>query len=76
MGFIRGFGQFWYDFLIGDDWKIAAAVTTTLILGGAVLLGAGLWKDVNSQQWFTAALGVALMAAFVIALRIDTRECQ
>ena len=37
IGLLKGFGRFWYDFLIGDDWKIAAAVL--LVLGtGAVLL--------------------------------------
>ena len=28
--FIKAFGQFWYDFIIGDDWKIAAAVIIAL----------------------------------------------
>ena len=22
MRFLKSFGQFWYDFIIGDDWKI------------------------------------------------------
>jgi hypothetical protein len=69
MGFIRGFGQFWYDFLIGDDWKIAAAVVTTLVIGAVVLL-----TLTPPDRLFTPVLGAALMAAFVIALRIDIRE--
>lgn len=69
MGFIRGFGQFWYDFLIGDDWKIAVAVATTLVLGAVVLLSTDI-----AQPVFTSVLGLALMAAFVIALKIDIRE--
>lgn len=69
MGFIRGFGRFWYDFIIGDDWKIAAAVAITLALGAVVLLTTTL-----SQQVFTPLLGIALMAAFVVALKIDIRE--
>jgi hypothetical protein len=68
-GFIRGFGQFWYDFLIGDDWKIAAAVVTTLAIGAVVLL-----TLLPQDQIFTPIMGAALMVAFVAALRIDTRR--
>lgn len=25
-GWIAGFGRFWYSFIIGDDWTVAAAV--------------------------------------------------
>ncbi|MEU7835160.1 MULTISPECIES: hypothetical protein [unclassified Nonomuraea] len=69
MGFIRGFGQFWYDLIIGDDWKIAVAVVTTLALGTVVLLAFAVPEPV-----LTPVLGLCLMAAFVIALRIDTRD--
>ena len=31
---IVGFGRFWYDFIIGDDWTVAAAVFATLIVTG------------------------------------------
>lgn len=68
-GFIRGFGQFWYDFLIGDDWKIAAAVVTTLAVGAVVLLTFS-----PQDQIFTPLMGAGLMMAFVVALRIDTRR--
>ena len=69
MGFIRGFGQFWYDLIIGDDWKIAVAVVTTLALGTVVLLVFAVPEPV-----LTPVLGLCLMAAFVIALRIDVRD--
>ncbi len=29
---ITAFGRFWYDFVIGDDWTIAAAVAVTLAI--------------------------------------------
>lgn len=66
MRFIRGFGRFWYDFLIGDDWKIAAAVVITLALATGVLLIAQ-----PDEEVLTAFAGAALMLAFVTALRID-----
>ncbi|GAC1464898.1 MAG: hypothetical protein NVS2B16_31110 [Chloroflexota bacterium] len=30
MTYVTNFARFWYDFVIGDDWTIAAAVTVTL----------------------------------------------
>lgn len=38
MRFIVGFGRFWWDFIIGDDWKLAAGVAIVLTVGG-VLVG-------------------------------------
>ena len=38
MRFIRGFFQFWYDFLVGDCWEIAMGVVIVLGLG-AILIG-------------------------------------
>jgi len=29
---IRGFGAFWYDFVIGDDWRVAVAVVLALVI--------------------------------------------
>jgi large-conductance mechanosensitive channel len=33
-GWIVGFGKFWYDFIIGDDWTVAVAVFIGLIVTG------------------------------------------
>jgi hypothetical protein len=37
MGLVRGFVRFWYDFLVGDDWRIAAGVVLVLALGAALV---------------------------------------
>jgi hypothetical protein len=34
MRHVKNFGLFWYDFVIGDDWTIAAAVVATLAVIG------------------------------------------
>jgi hypothetical protein len=66
---LRGFARFWYDFVIGDDWKIAAAVSAVL-LAGAVLVAAAVLPD-----WAVAALlGAALLGAFTVVLAIDVRR--
>jgi len=69
MKFVRGFFQFWYDFIIGDDWKIAAAVVTVLIAGAlAVLAGAG------DSALLPPLLAIGIGAAFTVSLLIDTRR--
>lgn len=32
LGWLRGFGRFWYGFIIGDDWTVAATVTAALLV--------------------------------------------
>ncbi|BAS18573.1 hypothetical protein AHiyo8_pI68770 (plasmid) [Arthrobacter sp. Hiyo8] len=38
MKFIKGFFEFWYDFIIGDDWKIAVSVLIPLVVGAGFVL--------------------------------------
>jgi hypothetical protein len=44
MRFVRGFGRFWYDFVVGDDWRIAAGVVLVLA-AGAVLVATDALRD-------------------------------
>lgn len=32
MSQVAGFLRFWYDFIVGDDWSVAAGVIAALIL--------------------------------------------
>ena len=32
MNAVIGFGRFWYDFIVGDDWRIAASIASALLL--------------------------------------------
>ena len=32
MTFLRRFGRFWWDFVVGDDWGLAAGVAVSLAL--------------------------------------------
>jgi hypothetical protein len=67
--FLVAFGRFWYDFIIGDDWKIAVAVVSALAL--AVL---ALTLDLMSEHLLTVVGALLVMAAFSISLVIDVRE--
>ena len=41
---IRTFGRFWYDFIVGDDWRVAAGVIVALgVCAGLAHLGAPAW---------------------------------
>ena len=40
MRYVRAFGRFWWDFIVGDDWVVAAAVGLGLVLTG-ILTGLG-----------------------------------
>jgi hypothetical protein len=58
---LRSFGAFWYDFVIGDDWRGAAAVVLALGLTAVLVRGAGL------NAWWL--LPVATIAALGWSLR-------
>jgi hypothetical protein len=32
LAWLTGFGRFWYRFIVGDDWTIAATVAIALVL--------------------------------------------
>jgi hypothetical protein len=69
MKYLKAFGQFWYDFIIGDDWKIAAAVVTTLAILTALMLTGAL-----PDTALTLIGAAAIITAFTITLAIDVRH--
>jgi hypothetical protein len=64
MGFIVGFARFWYDFIVGDDWTVAAGVIVALVLA-AVLTRVHL----VAWWWLPAAVGLLLAASLWRAAR-------
>lgn len=44
MRYLIGFGEFWYDFIVGDDWTIAVAVVIALFITRLLVrTGAPVW---------------------------------
>ena len=44
MAAIRRFGAFWYDFVVGDDWRVALGVVVSLAAAfGLVKAGLNAW---------------------------------
>jgi hypothetical protein len=61
---LKSFGAFWYDFIIGDDWRLAAAVVAGLALT-AILIHAA-----HVNAWW--ALPVFVFAALAWSLHRAT----
>ncbi|WP_030169905.1 hypothetical protein [Streptomyces sp. NRRL S-813] len=68
MRLLKSFGRFWYDFIVGDDWKIAVAVVLAL-----ALLLAALSVGLFANAGLAVLGGVLLMIAFTVSLLIDVR---
>jgi hypothetical protein len=61
---LKSFGAFWYDFIIGDDWRLAAAVVAGLALT-AILIRAA-----HVNAWW--ALPVSVFAGLAWSLHRAT----
>ena len=68
MKYLKAFGRFWYEFIVGDDPKIAIAVVVAMVLTAGAL-AVGLFGDTG----LALLGGVLIVAAFAASLVIDTR---
>ena len=50
---LRAFAAFWYDFVVGDDWRIAAGVVVALLVTYAV-------SRSGAPAWWIVPCGVAV----------------
>jgi hypothetical protein len=57
--FLTTFARFWYDFIVGDDWRLAAGTVATITV---VTIAAN--NDVN-VWWALVLIVSALLAASV-----------
>jgi hypothetical protein len=64
---LAGFGRFWWDFIVGDDWRIAAGVMLALALG-AVLVAATDVPDAAIAT-VTAVATIAVAIASIVSTR-------
>jgi drug/metabolite transporter superfamily protein YnfA len=69
MRFLREFGQFWYDLIVGDDWKIAVSVVVALAVSALLLTQTG-----ASDQVVAVVGGALIVAGFCVSLILDVRS--
>ena len=65
IGRLRAFGAFWYDFVVGDDWRVALGVAAAL----AVTYGI---SRTSVPAWWL--LPVTVAALVVLSLRTAVRR--
>jgi hypothetical protein len=65
MNFIKRFLAFWYDFIVGDDWVVAAGVVVLLAATGALA-----HANMSTSAWVLMPVGVVVVLA--ISLRRAT----
>jgi hypothetical protein len=64
MRYVVAFARFWYDFIVGDDWRIAVGVVATVaVVYFATHRGADVW-------WL---LPCAVLAFLTISVMMATR---
>jgi hypothetical protein len=61
---LRRFGTFWWDFVVGDDWRIAVGVVIALAACAAV-------ATTDEPAWWIVPIAVATL--LYVSLRRDAR---
>ncbi|HXY91527.1 MAG TPA: hypothetical protein VEP49_03550 [Acidimicrobiia bacterium] len=59
MSYVRAFFRFWYDFVVGDDWRLALAAAAAL--GASALAVAA-----SVPAWWVAPVVLSGFLAFVV----------
>ncbi len=64
MRYVRGFFSFWYDFIVGDDWRVAAAVVVAL-----AVTALGAHRGITMWWFMPAVVGGGITATVLRAAR-------
>ena len=72
MSYARAFGRFWYAFIVGEDWRIAAGVVAALA-AGALLASADAVRDGLLVVLVAAAI-VGVVVASVVGTAVSGRR--
>ncbi len=54
MSRLRAFGRFWWDFVVGDDWRVAAGVLVALV-------ATKLLTEADVNAWWLLPVAVVLL---------------
>jgi hypothetical protein len=64
MKYVRAFGRFWWDFVVGDDWVSAAGIILAIGLTAALVA-----EGVNA--WWVMPAGVAIVLWVSLARAVN-----
>ena len=67
MRYVVGFLRFWYDFVVGDDWRIALSVVAAIGLT-ALLVGWGI------SAWWLMPIAVVLILLGSLRRAVGARQ--
>jgi hypothetical protein len=65
MKYVVAFVRFWWDFIVGDDWRVAVAVIAAIGLTAVI-------ADAGVAAWWV--MPVAVVLALLASLRRATRS--
>jgi hypothetical protein len=65
MSRLRRFGSFWWDFVVGDDWRLAVCAALALAITAVV-------ADQGASAWWITPLMVTVN--LVITVRVTSRR--
>ena len=54
---LKAFGAFWYDFVVGDDWRVAVGVVIALAVTAAV-------SQTTYATWWIVPLAVVVLLPY------------
>ena len=66
MNRVRAFGAFWYDFVVGDDWRVAIGVLLALVLTYAV-------SRTSAPAWWIVPAAVAFLLPMSLFRAVRSR---
>ena len=75
MGHLRAFGRFWWDFIVGDDWRVAAGVVTLVAVEALAVASGAFSTTILAVSMAVGAISVAGVTIAVDGLRM-ARERQ
>jgi hypothetical protein len=70
---VKGFGRFWWDFIVGDDWRIAAGVVVVLAAGALLVADTSVPDGVVAALVAVGIVAVAIGSIAASALRARGR---
>ena len=59
MKLLKGFAKFWYDFIVGDDWRLALAVVIVVVAVVAL-------ANRSADWWWLLPTAVAALLAWSV----------